>query len=66
MSTTEEAVKRGELGGERNTFARLRVWDEAAWDYVELVDCAKHRDARAEFAAMHRPPLVYVVAVRWI
>jgi hypothetical protein len=66
MSATAEPVKRGELGGERNTFARLRVWDEAAWDYVELVDCAKGRDARAEFAALHCPPLIFVVAVRWI
>jgi hypothetical protein len=65
MSATE-AARQGEMGGARSTFARLRVWNEAAFDYADIVDCAKGRDAREEYAALHRPPLIYVVSVRWI
>jgi hypothetical protein len=51
--------------GEASTFATMHVWDEKQFDYVRVVDCSHHRDARAEYFALHKPPMLIVVSVRY-
>lgn len=53
------------IGGAAATFANLLIWDEAAFAYVEIVRCEHGRDVRAEFIAMHDPPLVIVRVARF-
>jgi hypothetical protein len=58
-------IKMGQIGGEPSTFCTALIWDEAAFDYMRIIDCARHRDARAEYLAMHAPPLWIIVSVRY-
>jgi len=46
------------------TYGSLRVWQEASFEYVDVLDFVRGRDARAEILAMHAPPLVIVDSVR--
>ena len=54
-----------QIGGTDSTYATLSVWDEAGFRYDEVVVVARQEDARAEFAALHDPPMVYVRAIRY-
>jgi hypothetical protein len=54
-----------DLAGEASTFATMLIWDDAEFEYARVIDCARHRDARAEFLALHNPPMVIVLSVRW-
>jgi hypothetical protein len=60
MSETRPA----DIRGKASTFATVLIWDDAIWDYQRVIDCVHHRDARAEFMALHNPPLVLVESVR--
>jgi hypothetical protein len=41
------------------------MWDDEAFAYQRVIDCARHRDARAEYLALHAPPMLIVVSVRY-
>lgn len=58
-------MKMGQIGGEASTFCTVMVWDDATFGYERVIDCARHRDARAEYLALHAPPLLYVESVRY-
>lgn len=63
MSATDQRM--GDIRGEASTFATLHVWDEADFRYRRVMDCVRFEDARAEYLALHQPPMVIVVSVRW-
>jgi len=49
-----------------NTFATVRIWDEAAWDYHEVVDGpVLGRNAEAEYRRAHSL-LFIVLRIRWV
>jgi len=54
-----------EMSGEASTFATVMVWDEGSFDYHRLMLFARRQDARAEYLALHDPPLLIVCNVRF-
>lgn len=56
-------MKMSEIQGVSATFARLRIWNEAQFDYDEIMACVKHGDVRKDYLALHRPPMLIV---RWV
>lgn len=42
-----------------NTFATIRIWDEAAWEYREVTEMVVGRDAAAEYRKLHS--LMFIV-----
>lgn len=48
-----------------STFCTVHMWDDEAFAYQRVIDCARHRDARAEYLALHAPPMLIVVSVRY-
>lgn len=50
---------------EHSTYCTAEVWDEAVFDYVRVLVCARYEDKRAEFLALHDPPLIRIEYVRY-
>jgi hypothetical protein len=53
------------MRGEASTFATVMMWDEATFDYQRIMLFARQQDARAEYLALHDPPLLIVCNVRF-
>lgn len=47
------------------SFASLRMWDELAFAYVDMLLCHRDADVRPEMLGMHAPPLTIVRNVRF-
>jgi hypothetical protein len=58
-------VRPDQMTGEASTFATLDVWDEAEFTYRIIHECSRFQDARDHYVALHQPPLIIVVNIRY-
>lgn len=54
-----------DMAGEASTFCTMHLWDDEAFQYARVLDCVRHGDARVAYLALHAPPMLIVVSVRY-